>query len=70
MKKKEEEARKYIGQRIAIIRAEQGMTQQDVSDVTGILRQHISRIEKGKYSVGLDTLHVIAKALGKKIDFV
>lgn len=71
MEKEEKIAtRQYIGKRIAQIRAEQGITQLDLAAKTGILRQHISRIETGKYSVGLDTLHVIATALGKKIDFV
>ena len=36
----------------------------------GIRGNHITRIEKGRYSVGLDTLAAIAEALGKKIDFV
>jgi hypothetical protein len=33
-------------------------------------RAHIARIEAGRYSVGLDTLTAIGKALGKRLAFV
>ena len=63
-----EEERQRIGQRIADLRKTKGMTQQDLADVTGLLRNHISRIEQGRYSVGFDTLQAIAEALGGTID--
>lgn len=66
----DEQVRKRIGQRIAQLRRERGMTQEMLADMTGIRRPHISRIEMGKYSVGLDTLEAIAKALGCRVDFV
>lgn len=58
-----------IGQRIAELRSQKGMTQQQLADKTGLIRAHISRIEQGKYSVGFDTLQLIAEAFGCKIDF-
>ena len=67
---KNEEQRQRIGQRIATLRKEKGMTQQDLADVTGLLRNHISRIEQGRYSVGFDTLQAIAEALGGTIDII
>ena len=67
---KNEQERQRIGQDIAQLRKEKGMTQQDLADVTGLLRNHISRIEQGRYSVGFDTLQVIAEALGGKIDII
>ena len=67
---KNEEERQRIGQRIADLRKEKGMTQQDLADVTGNQRNHISRIESGKYSVGFDTLQAIAEALGGTIDII
>ena len=66
----DEQARRRIGQRIAELRRERGMTQDMLAELTGIRRPHISRIEMGKYSVGLDTLEAIAKALGCRVDFV
>lgn len=67
---KNEEERQRIGQRIADLRKAKGMTQQDLADVTGNQRNHISRIESGKYSVGFDTLQAIADALGGTIDII
>ena len=67
---KNEEQRQRIGQLIATLRKEKGMTQQDLADVTGLLRNHISRIEQGRYSVGFDTLQAIAEALGGTIDII
>ena len=65
-----EEERLRIGQRISDLRKQRGMTQQDLADITGNQRNHISRIEGGKYSVGFDTLQAIAEALGGTIDII
>ena len=65
-----EEERKRIGQRIGALRYQKGITQQALADMTGLQRNHISRIESGKYSVGFDTLQSIAQALGGTIDIV
>ena len=65
-----EEQRQRIGQRIADLRKQRGITQQTLADVTGMQRNHISRIESGKYSVGFDTLQTIAEALGCTIDII
>lgn len=58
-----------IGQRIAELRKEQGMTQTQLAERCGLQQAHIARIEAGRYSVGLDTLAQIATALGMVIDF-
>ena len=65
-----DEERRRIGQDIASLRKELKMTQEQLSQQTGILRNHLSRIEKGHYSVGFDTLSAIARALGKRIGFI
>lgn len=59
-----------IGQRIAELRKEVGMTQDQLAEKTGIQRAHITRIEAGKYSVGIDLLQKIADVFGKNVDFV
>ncbi len=66
----EQKERIYMGERIAILRTENGMTQQELADKVGVKREHISRIEAGKYSVGLDILCKVAKAFGTTIDFI
>ena len=62
--------RQRIGQRITEIRKAQGITQQDLADRTGIQRNHISRIEQGRYSVGFDTLQLIAEAMGGNVEII
>jgi transcriptional regulator with XRE-family HTH domain len=67
---KNEQERQRIGQDIAQLRTQRGMTQGDVAERADLLRQHISRIEQGKYSVGFDTLQAIADALDADIRIV
>lgn len=62
--------RERIGQRIAQLRTSHGMTQTQLAEKTGIQRTHITRIESGRYSVGIDLLQKIAEALGMKVDFI
>ena len=67
---KNEQERQRIGTDLAGLRKQRGMTQQQVSDITQIQRNHISRIEAGCYSVGFDTLQTIADALDADIRVV
>lgn len=67
---KNEQERQRIGQHIAQLRKEKGMTQQDLANRVEMQRSHIARIEAGRYSVGLDTLTAIGQALGKRLAFV
>lgn len=62
--------RERIGQRIAELRKEKGISQAKLSELTGIGSGHIARIELGRYSTGIDTLAKIAEILEYKIDFV
>ena len=63
-------ARIYIGLRIADLRKQLYMTQRDLSEAAGIGQAHLSRIEAGKYCLGVDTLARIVGAMGYRIDFV
>lgn len=62
--------RQRIGHDIAERRKSKGMTQQHLAAITQIQRNHISRIEAGRYSVGFDTLQTIADALDADIRIV
>ncbi|MBD5366401.1 MAG: helix-turn-helix transcriptional regulator [Bacteroides sp.] len=62
--------RKRIGSRIRAIREEKGIEARDLARLANIDAANLSRIENGKYSVGLDILSKIATALGKKVDFI
>ena len=60
----------YYGQRIMQLRKQRGMTQQQLADAVGVSREHIARIEAGKYSAGLDILVKVAKVMDMKLEFV
>ena len=59
-----------IGRRISQLRKERGLSQEKLADISGVTWANISRIELGKYSVGIDVLSKIANALDCEIDFV
>jgi DNA-binding XRE family transcriptional regulator len=62
--------RKRIGKRIQQLREEAGLSQEELAQKCGLVKQNISRIEQGKYSTGQDILSRIATALGMRLDFV
>lgn len=65
-----ENERERIGQRIAEIRKEKGISQAKLAELTGMAPGNIARIETGKYSTGVDLLSKIANALNYKLDFI
>lgn len=67
---RKQQTRERIGQRIKALRTEQKLTQGELAERARLQLTHISRIEAGKYSVGIDTLSAIANVLGKQLDFV
>lgn len=67
---KELAERERIGRKIASIRQEAGLSQAELGKKCELERFHISRLENGRHSVGLDTLTTIAEAMGKTLDFV
>ncbi|WP_242118086.1 helix-turn-helix domain-containing protein [Aestuariivivens sediminicola] len=62
--------RTRIGKKIREIREEKGIEAKDLAKLAKIDAANLSRIEKGKYSVGLDILSKLASALGYHIDIV
>ncbi|ANH83161.1 transcriptional regulator [Niabella ginsenosidivorans] len=62
--------RTRIGKKIRQIREEKGIEAKDLANLANIDAANLSRIEQGKYSVGLDILSRIAFVLGYHIDIV
>lgn len=52
-----------IGQAIAAIRRERGLSVRQLAELSGVTFQNINKIELGKYSVGIDVLTKITDAL-------
>lgn len=64
------EERERIGTRIRQLREDKGIEARHLALMADIDAANLSRIEKGKYSVGFDILTKIANALGVKVDLV
>lgn len=60
--------RERIGVRIALLRKQMGLTQEELAQRAGLQRTHVGRIEAGKYAVTLETIQAIAEALGMTVD--
>ena len=56
-----------MGQLVSV-RKQKGLTQNDISMATGILRPNISRMESGNYNPTLDMLVRIASSMGLKVN--
>lgn len=62
--------RERIGNRIKELRKEKDIDAKTLAKRIGIDAGNLSRIEQGKFSVGIDILNKIASALNMRIDFV
>lgn len=59
-----------IGARIRELRKEKNIEAKTLAQIANIDAANLSRIEQGRYSVGLDILSKIAVALGAKIELL
>ena len=57
-----------IKNRLKVLRAENGWTQQDIADKLNISRQTISAIEKDKYNPSLGLAFKIARLFNSQIE--
>tara|TARA_Y100000385_G_C13053000_1_gene620734 strand:- start:1084 stop:1578 length:495 start_codon:yes stop_codon:yes gene_type:complete len=64
----QQEQRVRIGKRIRELRKEKNIEARKLAELASIDAANLSRIEQGRYSVGLDVLSKIALALGAKIE--
>ena len=62
--------REKIGQQIAQLRKEKGLSLRELSERCGVTFQNINKIENGKYNTGIDILGKIADALDSSIDLM
>lgn len=59
--------RKEVGEQIKAARKKAGLSLRDIEEKTGISRNHISRIEQGRYNVTIDTLSTVCEVLNIKL---
>jgi transcriptional regulator with XRE-family HTH domain len=63
-----EEDAQYVGRAIEIERTKARLTQGDLAQLSGVSQPHISSIEKGTWSPKLNTVMLIAEALGVDVN--
>ncbi len=63
-------ARKAVGAMIKEARKANGLTTRQLAEKCGLSNSHITRIESGRYAVTIDSIALIAKALGLQIKLV
>jgi len=62
--------RESFGSKILDARKKIGISQEELANKADITRTNLSRIENGKYKVGLDILLKIAEALNLELGFI
>jgi transcriptional regulator with XRE-family HTH domain len=62
-----QDVERAVGRRIKAVRAQKGLTQDQLAELAGLNRVHLYRIETGQQSVTLRTLRIIADALNVKM---
>lgn len=60
--------REEMGKKIAQLRKERGLTQDQLSQMTGLDRANIAKIENGRYNTGIDIIGKICDALECRIE--
>jgi XRE family transcriptional regulator, regulator of sulfur utilization len=58
-----EDALKLLGQRVAKLRLDRGLTQEQLAERMGVSRNHIADIELGARNTGVWSILLIARAL-------
>jgi transcriptional regulator with XRE-family HTH domain len=59
--------RKIIGQNIRRLRRAKQWSQERLSDKSGVDQGYIGRLERGQMNVSVDTLIMLARALGARL---
>ena len=60
--------REKIGLRIKEIRIKKNITQEQLSDMSGMNRTTISKIEAGKFNASIDLINKLTNCLGAELD--
>ena len=61
------DSKKLIGERISVLRKAANLTQSELAEKVGLDSRHVSRLETGKYYPSLESLELIATALGAEL---
>lgn len=59
-----------IGQKIAELRQEKGLTVRQLGEMSGVSYQNITKIEHGKYNVSIDLLTKVLNVLDSQLEII
>ena len=59
-----------FGEKVKAERTKLGLNQDELAEKIGTKQHAITRIEKGAFNIGFDTLQSIAEVFGLRIDFI
>lgn len=62
--------KKKLGQKVASLRKNRGLTQEDLAELSGYSVEFISLIERGINAPTIDGLEKLAKALDVEVDII
>lgn len=68
LEQQKNEVKEYVISEYIRLRKEKGLSQEDISRLTGIARPNISRTESGKYDPTLSVLMKLAYALDMELE--
>jgi len=64
-----QEIDQFVGDKIYSLRLAKGLSRQQLSEVIGVTHQQLQKYEKGVNRISVGRLVLIAKALGKNINY-
>lgn len=62
--------RKKIGSELAALRKKRGLTTRQLAELCGLDNSNISKIENGRYNVGIDILNRLCEAMNADIAII
>lgn len=66
--KRSDQIKPLFGQRVRVLRLQQGMSQEAFADKCGLDRTYISGIERGVRNPTLEVINIIANGLNVELD--
>jgi len=64
-----QEVDQFVGDKIYSLRLAKGLSRQQLSEVIGVTHQQLQKYEKGTNRISVGRLVLIAKALGKTVNY-
>jgi transcriptional regulator with XRE-family HTH domain len=61
------ETREQLARNLRLIRAQKGISQEELADLAGLHRTYVGSVERGERNISIDNIEKLAKALGVSV---